>query len=157
MALLHVAGLLGTGWDMIKDIFKEDLKRRMKKRKISKVRYIAIDEFAVRKGHKYISIIMDLESGMVLNAALGRDGNAILPFLYRLKRAQAPLQAVAVDMSPAFLKAVKTVFPNLDVVHDPYHVMALASRAVDTVRRDLARGLNCSTQLICPTLTLVIG
>jgi transposase len=142
MALLHVAGLLGTGWDMIKDIFKEDLKRRMKKRKISKVRYIAIDEFAVRKGHKYISIIMDLESGMVLNAALGRDGNAILPFLYRLKRAQAPLQAVAVDMSPAFLKAVKTVFPNLDVVHDPYHVMALASRAVDTVRRDLARGLN---------------
>ena len=142
MALLHVSCLLGTGWDMIKDIFKENLKRRAKKRKISKVRYIAIDEFAVRKGHNYISIIMDLESGMVLNASLGRDGKALLPFLYRLKRAQAPLKAVAVDMSPAFLKAVKTVFPNLDVVHDPYHVMALASRAVDTVRRDLVRGLD---------------
>lgn len=47
-----VAIFLGVGWDMVKGIFKEDLRRRLKKQKLAGVRYIAVDEFALRKGHK---------------------------------------------------------------------------------------------------------
>jgi transposase len=46
------------------------------------------------------------------------------------------------DMSPAYLHAVRTVFPAVDIVHDPYHVVALVNRAIDETRRDLYRKLT---------------
>lgn len=133
----HVAFLLGVGWDMIKSIFKSHLVLRFERRKLNKVRYIAVDEFATRKGHHYMTVVIDLETGAVLHAHEGRDAAALIPFLEKLKRKGARLRAIAMDMSPAYLHAVTKVFPCLDVVHDPYHVVALVNRAIDETRRDL--------------------
>jgi transposase len=137
MALSHVAMFLRIGWDLVKDIYARHLRKRLKRRRFSKVRYIAVDEFAVRKGHKYITVVMDLETGAVLYGAQGKGAEALIPFLRQLKRARAPLRAVAMDMSGAYAKAVKTVFPSLERVYDPYHVVALVNKAIDDVRKDL--------------------
>jgi len=56
----HVALLLGVGWDMIKSTFKDHLARRFERRKLNKVRYIAVDEFALRKGHHIMTVVLDL-------------------------------------------------------------------------------------------------
>ncbi len=48
-----VARLLGVGWDLVKEIHKEHLGQRLKKRKLSQLRYLAIDEFATHSGHLY--------------------------------------------------------------------------------------------------------
>lgn len=140
----HVADLLGVGWTVAKDAFKRHLRRRLKKRSLKKVRRIAVDEFAVRKGHHYMTVVLDLERGEILHAAEGRSADSLFPFLRRLKAVGAPLEAVAMDMWPAYLLAVRDVFPEVDVVHDPYHVVALANAAVDATRRDTYRKLKGS-------------
>jgi transposase len=137
----HVACFLGVGWDMIKAIFKGHLALRLQRRKLNKVRYIAVDEFAIRRGHHYMTLVIDLEAGTVLYAHEGRDAVALILFLEELKRKKAKLRAVAMDMWPAYLQAVKHVFPHVDVVHDPYHVVAIVNRAIDETRRDLYRQL----------------
>jgi len=137
----HVARLLSIGWDTVKEIFKEHLEHRLKKRKLGQVRYIAIDEFSIRKGHQYMTVVLDLETGEILFVNEGKDADAVLPFLYKLKRKKARLSAVAIDMSQAYIKAVREVFPDVDIVHDPYHVVALVNKAIDETRRDIARNL----------------
>ncbi len=139
----YVARLLGVGWDLVKDAFKADLERRHKRRPLRKIRYIAVDEFSTHKGHKYMTVVLDLESGEILHAQKGKDAAALAGFLRELKRAKAPLKAIAVDMSEAYASAVREVFGDaLDLVHDPFHVTALASKAIDETRRDLFRQLQ---------------
>ena len=101
----HVAMLLSIGWDTVKEIYKEHLEYRLSKRKLGQVRYIAIDEFSIRKGHQYMTVVLDLETGEILFVNEGKDAEAVLPFLYKLKRKKARLSAVAIDMSPAYIKA----------------------------------------------------
>lgn len=139
----HVSQLLGVSWDMVKDIFKGHLRKRDKQRHIKKVRYLAVDEFATHKGHKYMTTAMDLETGEILHAQEGKDAAALIPFLQRLKRAKVPLKAIAVDMSEAYAKAIREVFGDtVDIVHDKFHVVALASNAIDETRKELARQLE---------------
>ena len=138
----HVAGFLGLGWDVVKEVFKGHLARRLKRRSLREVRVIAVDEFAIQKGHRYMTVVLDLESGHILWAEEGRDADALIPFLRRLKQAGARLEAVAVDMWPAYLLAVQTVFPRAAIVHDPFHVVALVNRAIDETRRELCRTLS---------------
>jgi len=132
-----------VGWDLVKDIFKAHLARRLERRPLRAVRYIAIDEFSVQKGHRYMSLVVDLESGEILYAHEGKDAAAVIPFMELLKQAGAPLRAVAIDMSEAFANAVRSVYGDtVDIVHDPFHVVALASEAIDETRRDLVRTLD---------------
>ena len=138
----HVANSLGVGWDFVKDLFKGALKQRLARRKWKDVRYIAVDEFATHKGHRYMTVVLNLETGEILHRHEGKDAEALLPFLWKLKRRGVSLQAVAMDMSPAYAAAVRTVFRTLDIVHDPYHVVALANTALDDTRRDMCRELT---------------
>lgn len=139
----HVAQLLGLSWDVVKDLFKADLERRHKRKPLRKVRYLAVDEFATHKGHKYMTTAMDLETGEILFAHEGKDAAALIPFLKRLKRAKVQLKAVAMDMSEAYAKAVREVYGDtVDIVHDTFHVVALASKAIDDTRKDLVRKLE---------------
>jgi len=134
-----VAGFLGVGWDLVKGIFKEDLRRRLKKRKLTGIRYIAVDEFALRKGHRYMTVVMDLETGHILHVAHGKGAEALTPFLKHLRRQKVKLRAVAMDMSPAYMQAVREVFPELDIVHDPYHIIVTVNKAIDETRKDMYR------------------
>jgi len=138
----HVALFLAVGWDLVKEIFTEHLSNRLRKRKLNKVRYLAVDEFSIRKGHHYMTVVLDLETGHILHAHEGKDANALIPFLVKLKRKRAKIKAVAMDMSPAYMQAVHAVFPEVDLVHDPYHVVAIVNRAIDETRRDMARQLS---------------
>lgn len=142
MALLHVAVFLGVGWDLVKMVVARDLERKLQRRRLGRVRYLAIDEFAFRKGRHYITLVIDLETGIVLHAAPGKGAEAVLPFLWRLRRANAPVAAVALDMARPYQAAVRTALPRADIVFDPYHVMALANRALDDTRRDVCRQLD---------------
>ena len=137
-----VATFLGVGWDLVKEIFKEELKRRLRKRKLTGVRYIAVDEFALRKGHRYMTVVMDLETGQILYAEKGKDAQALIPFLKTLRRRKVRLMAVAMDMSAAYMRAVKEVFPAVDIVHDPYHVVVTVNKAIDETRKNIYRTMT---------------
>jgi transposase len=134
--LKAVAAHLRVGWDMVKTIVKERLMYRAKRRSWSKVRRIAIDEFAVRKGHDYMTVVLNLDTGHVLYTAEGNDHTSLEAFFKRLRRTGAKLQAIAVDMSAAYLKGIRLYGPkDVSVVHDRYHVVANMNKVVDEVRR----------------------
>jgi len=137
MTLQAVARHLQVGWDLVKDIVKASLKKRAQCRSWRKVERIAIDEIAIRKGHRYMTVVLDLDTGQVLFTAEGKDHKCLKPFFARLRRAGAKLKAIAVDMSKAYLKAIQLYAPkNITVVHDHYHVVADMNDVVDKVRRD---------------------
>lgn len=137
MTLLDVSSLLGIGWDGIKSIFKRHLQRRFGNPSLSKLKYIAIDEISVRKGHKYLTLVMDLESGAVVFVGDGKGAEALEPFWKRLKRSSAKVQAVATDLSAAYISAVMTHLPGVPLVFDHFHVVKLMNDRLTEVRRKL--------------------
>lgn len=139
MTIRDVARHLGVGWDMIKEIQKRDLTRRFAEPDLRGLRRIAIDEIAVTKGHRYMTIVLDLDSGAVVFAGDGKGGDALDPFWKRLGRRRTRIEAVAMDLSPAYRKAVEENLPKARIVFDRFHVVKLFNDKLSDLRRSLHR------------------
>ena len=100
---------------------------------------IAIDEIAVHKGHRYLTIVLDMVSGAVIFVGDGKGSDALDPFWKKVKRAKAKIEAVAMDMSPAYISAVSSHLPNAAIVFDHFHVIKLFNDKLSELRRDLYR------------------
>ena len=139
MTIADVAHHLNVGWDLIKDIQKRDLTRRYAKPKLKRLRYIAIDEIAVAKGHRYLTVVMDLVSGAIVFVGDGKGADALKPFWKRLRPSKARIEAVAMDMSAAYWGAVMTHLPKAKIVFDHFHVIKLFNEKLSDLRRALYR------------------
>jgi transposase len=137
MTIRDVARHLGVGWDVVKDIQKRDLSRRYARPKLKGLRRIAIDEIAVGKGHRYLTVVLDLESGAVVFVGDGKGGDALKPFWKRLRRCKSKVEAVAMDMSPAYRDAVSAHLPRATIVFDHFHVIKLFNDRLSGLRRSL--------------------
>jgi transposase len=142
MTILGVARVLGVGWDLVKDIHKEHLKRCYKAPPLKGLKYVGIDEFSIRKGHSYMSIFVDLQTGRILHAVEGKAAKDIAPFLQVLRRKAQNLKAVAMDMSTAFSSAVEEHLPGKAIVFDRYHVSALMNKGIEDLRREQQSSLD---------------
>ena len=89
MTIRDVALHLGVSWDVVKEIVKNDLHRRFGKPKLRQLRQIAIDEISIGKGHRYLTVVLDLESGIVVHVGQGKGGDALLDFWKRLRHSRA--------------------------------------------------------------------
>jgi len=103
MTIKDVACHLGVGWDTVKDIQKRNLERRFAKPKLKHLRHIAIDEISIGRGHRYLTVVLDLDSGAVVFVGTGKGADSLLPFWKRLRSSGARIKAVATDMSPAYI------------------------------------------------------
>jgi len=139
MTIRDVARHLGVGWDVIKDLQKRDLLRRFAKPKLKHLRHIAIDEIAVAKGHRYLTVVLDLDSGAVVFVGDGKGAKALKPFWKRLRGSKAKIEAVAMDMSKAYRQAVSAHLPETKIVFDRFHVVKLFNEKLTQLRRDLHR------------------
>jgi len=139
MTILDVAHHLDVGWDMIKDIQKRDLSRRYSKPKLKHLRALAIDEIAVARGHRYLTVVMDLDSGAVVFVGDGKGADALKPFWKRLRPSGAKIEAVAMDMSGAYQAAVRAHLPKAVIVFDHFHVVKLFNDKLSELRRELYR------------------
>jgi transposase len=139
MTILDVAHHLDVGWDLIKDIQERDLSRRYAKPKLKHLRAIAIDEIAVASGHRYLTLVMDLDSGAVVFVGDGRGADALKPFWKRLRPSGAKIEAVAMDMSGAYQAAVRANLRKAVIVFDRFHVVKLFNDKLSDLRRELYR------------------
>ena len=101
---------------------------------------IGVDEISWRKHHKYLTLVVDHDRGRVIWGAKGRDAATLDQFFAELgPKRSARIEAVSMDLGPAFLKSVRTEghAPQAVVCADPFHVIKLAGDALDEVRRDL--------------------
>jgi len=137
-----VAEFTEVSWDTVKDIHKEHLQKKYRSVEYANLLYLGIDEFSIKKGHEYMTTVINLETGQIIHAVEGRDKKAIEPFLRKLSRKAINLKAIAMDMSGSYESAVREFLPKIDIVFDRYHVMALMSKAIDEVRREQQRRCN---------------
>jgi transposase len=137
MTIQDVARHLQVGWDTIKDIQKRDLYRRFRKPRLRKLKQIAIDEIAVGAGHRYLTVVLNLETGAVVFVGEGKGADALEPFWKRLRASRAKVAAVATDMSAAYIEAVTRCLPQATLVFDRFHVMKLVNDKLAALRRQL--------------------
>ena len=137
MTILDVARHLNVGWDLIKDIQKRYLHKRFARPKLKTLRQIAIDEISIGKGQKYLTVVLDLDTGAVVFVGDGNGAEALQPFWRRLKRFKKRIEAVAMDMSKAYIRAVTENLPAATIVFDPFHVIKLFNDKLQEFRRQL--------------------
>lgn len=126
-----------VSWNLVKRIDKENLEAHYSKPKLKHLKYLAIDEFAVRKGHKYNTVVMNLESGQVVFVGKGRQASVLEPFWKRLRSSGARVAAVAIDMWPAYIEAVSRNLPHSSIVYDRFHITRMLNDHLSKIRRDL--------------------
>lgn len=137
MTIKDVADHLQVSWDTIKDIQSRNLQRRFGKPKLHKLQEIAIDEIAIGGGHRYVTVVLNLRSGAVVYVGEGKGVEALEGFWKRLRRARAKVQAVATDMSAAYIRAVRDNLPRAVHVFDHFHVIKLFNEKLTALRREL--------------------
>jgi transposase len=146
MTIQDVADHLVIGWDVIKDIQARHLQRQFGKPKLHQLKQIAIDEINVGKGHRYLTIVLDLLSGAVVFVGDGKGVDALKPFWKRLRRSHAKIEAVATDMSAAYIRAVRENIERAVHVFDRFHVVKLFNDKLSAFRRQLFHELTARGQ-----------
>jgi len=129
--------ILGVSWDVIKEIKKNDLRKRFADPSLKDVCRIAIDEICIGKGHRYVTLVMDLDRGAILFVGDGKSADSLVPFWKRLGRRRSQIEAVAMDMSSAYISAVENHLPHADIVFDRFHVVKLMNEKLTQLRRQL--------------------
>lgn len=106
---------------------------------------IGVDEISWRKHHKYLTLVVDHDRGVVVWGAQGRDSATLDEFFDELGAQRAGLiEAVSLDLGPAYIRSVTAEghAPQAVVCADPFHVVKLVGDALDEVRRDLWQQLR---------------
>jgi len=144
LPISDVAKLLKVSWGTIKEIEKKYLKKHFDKPKLKHLQRIAIDEIYLGKKTKYLTLVMDLVTGSVVYIGNGKGADALTLFWKKLKRSKAKIEAVAMDMGRAYIKAVKENLPGVPIVFDHFHVVKLYNEKLTKLRRDLQRNAEGS-------------
>lgn len=140
LPIKHVAAWFGVSWDTVKQIDQRALATRLgpQEDQWAGLRVLAIDEFALHRGHRYATVVIDPTRKRVVWIAQGRDQEALRGFFAALGPARcAQIEAVAVDMWAPYAAEVRAHCPQAQLVYDLFHVVAkYGVEVIDRVRTD---------------------
>jgi transposase len=103
---------------------------------LDKLEYIGVDETSYKRGHRYITVVTDHVRGVVVWIGKGKGADTLAEFFKKLgPERTARLKLVTMDMSDAYIKAVREHAPQVDIVFDRFHVVKLLLDALDEVRK----------------------
>jgi len=135
--------VLRTSWDETWLILQKAVARGRARKANRALPRIGIDEKAFAKGQSYVTLLYDLDNSTVEAISDGNTADSGLECFAELTEGQRDsVEAVAMDMSAAYVKAAGEAIPEAQIVHDRFHVMQLATQAVDRVRRGEHRELK---------------
>ena len=135
MTVSDVAKHLGIDWKTVKNIDKFYLEQDYGQPDLKGLRILAVDEISIRKGHSYLTVVLDFVTGRIVFVGKNRKAKTLKRFFNKLSISQRKkIEAVAMDMWDPFIKAVKDKLPNAKIVFDLFHVVANFSRVIDKVR-----------------------
>lgn len=136
------ARIAGISRDQAEGVMNRAVIRGLARREEVALTQVGIDEKAIRKRHKYGTILTDLESGRVVEVVEGRTKQAAKKLLASLPaQVSQSIEAVAMDMWPAYISAVDEVLPEAAIVFDRFHIKKHLNEALDRVRRQENRQL----------------
>jgi len=146
MTISAVAKHFELRWETVKNMDKQHLQETLPAldpTELVDIKYLGVDEVARAKGHDYMTVVYNLDTGQLVWVHEGRTSEIFSKFLKLLKDStKQGILAVAMDMGPAFQKAVREDLPNADIIFDRFHVMQNYGRAIDNQRRIEFRKAN---------------
>jgi transposase len=132
--------LMRISWNTVGAIIQRVLPRHRSADRLEGLTHIGVDELSYRRHHEYVTVIVDHVRGGVVWARPGKNAETLNAFFEELGPERcAQLEAVTLDMSGAYLKAVTEASPQARVIFDRFHVQRLAHDALDEVRREQVR------------------
>ena len=135
-----VSDMMRVGWETVGTIIQRVVARRQRPDLLDGLTHIGVDELSYRRHHEYITVVVDHRRGHVVWAHPGKNADTLKAFFDELGTERcAKLEAVTIDMSGAYIKAVTECSPQAQIVFDRFHVQRLVQDAVDEVRRDEVR------------------
>jgi len=134
-----VAQLMRSTWRAVGGICQRVLdEARAQRDLLSDFRRLGFDEISVRKGQSYLTVVVDHHTGRLVWAAPGRDRKTVEKFLDLLGEERcAQVELVSCDMAEWITRPIAERCPNATVCLDPFHVVKLATDALDEIRREV--------------------
>ena len=137
-----VATRMAIDWRTVKDAEVRYIRGLLRKRNLDGITRIGIDEVSYKKGHKYLTLVTDLDGRRVIYATHDNNGRAISRFLTWLgPRRCRRIKVVVTDMHDPYVKVLRKRLPKAALVFDHFHVSKIVHDALDEIRRRLQREL----------------
>jgi transposase len=140
-----LARLVRVDWDTTGRIIERVVADGLDPDRLENLFEVGVDEVSWRKGHSYLTLVSDHATGKFVWGSPGKDAATLDAFFDELgpERSEC-IEAVSMDMSPAFLKSATAPGHATKAVicYDPFHVVALATTALDKVRREVWQALR---------------
>jgi len=135
MTVSQVSLHLGLDWKTVKNIDKFYLEHDYGQPDLRHLRVLAVDEISIRKGHSYLTVVLDFLTGRVVFVGNKRKAKTLKRFFNQLSISQRKkIDAIAMDMWDPYIKAVNDKLPRAKIVFDLFHVVANFSQVIDKVR-----------------------
>ena len=141
----ETATVFGVTWDSVFRAVRAVVGYGLAQRNLDNVTAIGVDEVAWRKGHRYLTLVYQLDAGCrrLLYIAEGRTIRSLLGFFHEFGRERAAqIRYVCSDMWPAYLKVLAKKTPSALHILDRFHIVAVLNRALDKVRAAEAKRLK---------------
>lgn len=142
MSILAIARLVGERDKRIMRIIQHYVDQARAKEDFSDVSRVSIDETAAARGHKYVTVVTDVDKRKVLFVTPGKDSATVEAFAQDFACHNGNperVTTVSCDMSPSFIAGTHKQFPQATITFDKFHVVKVLSEAVDAVRREEQR------------------
>lgn len=143
MPLIRIGELLGMHSTTAMRYHRSVLDRTVPEPDLNNLRVLLIDEKAVRRGHNYVTVVINGETGEPLYMHEGKKGDSLRGFFDTLTPEQKEsIIAVGIDRSGAYEKVVKETVPQADIVYDKFHLIANLNEVLNNIRRAAWREAN---------------
>ncbi len=136
-------GLLKLSWDEVHKIQERSVERGLSLREEVGVKHMGVDEKSFLKGHKYATVLSNIDESCVIDVSRDRKEESLSEILQKMPEEQrSDVEAIAMDIWDPYMNAAQRMLPNADIVHDKFHIAKHLGEAVDKVRKAENRSLS---------------
>jgi transposase len=137
MSQTQVTRLMRIGWETVGNIAWRVVAEKLPAGRLDALALIGVDEVSYGADHRFLTSVVNHESGAIVWATEGRNAASLQAFFDQLTDEQkASIRAVSIDMSAGYEKAIRASIPDAEIAFDPFHVVKLGGEAADKVRRE---------------------
>jgi transposase len=135
-----ITRLLRVAWETVQAVVTRVVADHLDDDRLDGVFNLGVDEISYKRGHQYLTVVADHDSGRVLHVAKGRTQAALQRFFDELGPDRcAQVQAISMDMATIWREPCARSIPQAALCFDPFHVIRWANLALDAVYKALAR------------------
>jgi transposase len=131
-----ITRMVRIDWDTVGRIVSRVCDDELDGDRLENLFEIGIDEVSWKRQHNYLTLVADHIRGQIVWGTAGNDSTAANRFFCQIGRSRAhAIEVISLDMGPGYAKSARAHAPQAIIAIDPFHVVALANRALDDVRR----------------------